>query len=415
MPSESKKLPGVLMLLLSALGILFSVLIVAGVIFSLKVLPSSDSSVVEQLPVASSGALALLVGLLHIPALVLAVRSLRGKVSLVKHPALFKRASLAGLVWLGIMAAGILAIRAQAARFIFVPLTLFAVAVPVWWLVEVSRLGLPRSTAFREWGTLTIGLSAAPLFIMLVEISMVVVIALAVIVVLGRQPGFLEQLVNITQNLDLYKGGIEQLEQLLVEMARNPVIASALFLMIGVLAPFVEELFKPMAIWFLLKRPLKDIEGFSLGLISGGAFALLESAGLVSQIAPDTWVQAVILRAGTGLLHISLSGFVGYGLVSSWNRKRFGRAFLYLFGAAGLHGAWNSLALISSFSTTGASAASAAEFQPSPGNILSFAGMAAVFAAVLFLDLRINKTLRKSLPSPPDSSDSPAAADVLPE
>ena len=41
----------------------------------------------------------------------------------------------------------------------------------------------------------------------------------------------------------------------MVELARNPVVAFALFLMVGVLAPFVEELFKPMALWFLLKRP----------------------------------------------------------------------------------------------------------------------------------------------------------------
>ena len=36
MPSESKKLPGVLMLLLSALGILFSLLFFAAVVFSLQ-------------------------------------------------------------------------------------------------------------------------------------------------------------------------------------------------------------------------------------------------------------------------------------------------------------------------------------------------------------------------------------------
>ena len=69
---------------------------------------------------------------------------------------------------------------------------------------------------------------------------------------------------------------------------------------------------------------------------------------------------------------------------------------LYLFGAAGLHGAWNSLALLSSFSAAGAAAAGAAEFQPSLGSILSVAGMVVVFGAVLFLVLRINKNLRKS-------------------
>ncbi len=409
MPAESKKLPGVLMLLLSALGILFSLLMAAAVAFTLQLqLPTTILSV-EEMSLASTGALALLIGLLQVPALILAVRSLRGKVSLVQHPSLFKAASIAGLGWLGIIVAGILAVRTQVAWFFFVPLTLLAVVIPVWWLVEFSRRGLPRSTPFREWGTLAIGLTAAPLLIMVIEISMLVVIALAVIIVLGSQPGFLDQLAKITQNLDLYQGGIEQLEQLLVEMARNPVIASALFLMIGMLAPVVEELFKPMALWFLLKRPLKVSEGFSLGLISGGAFALLESGGLVSQITRETWVQAVVLRAATGLLHIGLSGFVGYQLVSNWNRKRYGHAILNLFGAAGLHGAWNSLALVSSFSTAGTAAASAAEFQPSLGNILSVAGMLVVFGTILFLDLKIHSTLRKSQKSTLDNLPSPGA------
>jgi hypothetical protein len=260
-------------------------------------------------------------------------------------------------------------------------LTLLAVSIPVWLLVEISRNGLPRSSALREWGTLTIGLTIAPLLIMLIEIFMVAVITIAVLISLGTQPGFLEQVGVIVQNFDLYQGGIDQLEQLI-------------FLAIGVIAPFIEELFKPMAIWFLLKRPLKSWEGFSLGLISGGAFALLESAGLVSQIGIEVWAQAVILRAATGLLHIGLSGLVGYGLALSWNQNRFGRAAFYLLGAASLHGAWNSLALLSGFSTTTIPAAGAADFRASFTNFLPIAGMLAIFAAVLFLVLRVNRKLR---------------------
>jgi len=131
MPSESKKLPGVLMLLLSALGILFSLLIIAGVFFGLQRQPLSGSSSIEQMSIASSGALALFVGLLLIPTLIAAARYLRGKAAPVKHTSLFKAASIAGFAWLGLIAAGILAVRAQADWFLFVPLTLLTVAVPV--------------------------------------------------------------------------------------------------------------------------------------------------------------------------------------------------------------------------------------------------------------------------------------------
>jgi len=411
MPSASKKLPGVLMLLLSTLGILFSLLIAAAVLFSLRFQLSSPNLSVEQVSLVSTGALALLVGLLLMPALVFAVRALRGKISLVRHPSLFKAASIAGLAWLGVIAAGILVVRMQVAWYISVPVTLLAVAVPVWWLVEFSRRGLPRSTPFREWGTLAIGISAAPLLIMMTEIAMVAVIAVALMVVFISRPDFFAQLQSITKQIELYQGGIEQLEELIVQLSRDPVIASALFLMIGVLAPLVEELFKPMALWFLLKRPLKVSEGFTLGLISGGAFALLESGGLVSQITPETWVQAVVLRTVTGLLHIGLSGFVGYQLVRNWNQKRFGHAILNIFGAAGLHGAWNSLALVNSFSTAGATAEGAVEFQPTIVNIVSVVGMAAVFGFILYLVLRINHTLRKpELTAPVNSASAEGSA-----
>jgi hypothetical protein len=397
MPFEKRKVPGALLLVLSALGILISLLLAASLIFSL-VSPSNSASLPpDMLTVASAGGLALLTGLLHLPALIISIKALRGKATPFKQPSLFKAASLAGLGWLLILGAGVLAIRSQVSLYLFVPLTLLAVTIPVWWLVEYSRRGLPRSTALREWGTLTIGLSVTPLLIMLIEIIMVVVIALAALVVLSTQPAAMETLSRIMQILVMYQGGIDQLEKLLNELSRNPVVAGALFLGVGIIAPFIEELLKPMALWFLLKRPLKEHEGFSLGLISGGAFALLESAGLISQVSQETWVQAVVLRAVTGMLHIGLSGLMGYGLVSTWNQKRFGRAILYFFAAAGLHGAWNTFAMLSDFSAASTPAASAAEFLPTLGNILPVAGMLMVFGVLLFIVLRINKKLRGSL------------------
>jgi hypothetical protein len=399
MPSERNRLPGALLLVLSALGILIGWLSAALVFFSLIILPNSASLPADQLTVASIGALAFLTGLLHVPALVLSIKSLRGKATPIKNSSLFKPALLAGIGWLIIVVFGYYAFRTQVSWHIFVPLTLLASAIPVWWLVEFCRRGLPRSTALREWGTLTIGISVMPFLIMLIELIMVAVLALGVILILSGQPAFMKQFGSLMHNLNLNQGGINQLEKLLTELSRNPVIAAALFLGVGIIAPFIEELLKPMALWFLLGRPLKDYEGFSLGLISGGTFALLESGGLISQVGPDSWVQAVLLRSATGLLHVGLSGLMGYGLVSSWNKKKFGRSLLFLLSAAGLHGTWNAFAMMSDFSTPSAPTAGGAGFQATLGSILPMVGMAAVFAAVLFIVLRINKKLRKSLAS----------------
>jgi hypothetical protein len=245
--------------------------------------------------------------------------------------------------------------------------------------------------------------------IMLIELIIIVVLALGVVLILSGQPAVRGQLGNLIKNLDLKQGGMDQLDKLLTELTRNPLIAAALFLGVGMIVPFIEELFKPMVIWFLLNRPLKESEGFSLGLISGGAFALLESGGLISQVGPDSWVQAVVLRAATGLLHVGLSGLMGYGLVSTWNRKKFGRSLLYLLSAAGLHGTWNTFALISDFSTPVNPSDVGAQFQATLGNVLPVAGMVVVFVAVLFIVLRINKKLRLSLANEPIIPVSPSS------
>jgi len=82
--------------------------------------------------------------------------------------------------------------------------------------------------------------------------------------------------------------------------------------------------------------------------------------------------------------------------VLSWNQKAFARAFLYWLAASALHGAWNSLALLSGFTATSIPA-SATEFQPMPQSVLPFLGMFLVFGSVLVIVIHLNRHLRKTL------------------
>jgi hypothetical protein len=392
MPEGRKKLPGVLLLVLSALGFLIglggALLTLIGVSFTVD-----GVSFAESLSVISSGFLSLLIALFNLPAFVVSIRYLRGKTIDVAVNSLFKPASLSLALWGGALAVGYFAIESSNAPLLIAFLTVLAVIIPIWWLVEFSRRKLPRSNAAREWGALAVGLTASPLIIIVVEILLMVIVGVGVFFTLSAQPEAIRKISETLRNINDYRGSLEQIEKLIYDLAENPMVAGGLFLVIGILAPFVEEFFKPMAIWFLLKRPLKDHEGFSLGLISGGAFALLESAGLVGQIAPDTWLPAVLLRAATGLLHIGLSGLVGYGLVKTWNRGAFARSLLYLLAAGALHGAWNSLALLSGFATSPMQTDSAG-FEPTIQSLLPIIGMIAVFAMVLVIVLRIHHKLR---------------------
>jgi len=156
----------------------------------------------------------------------------------------------------------------------------------------------------------------------------------------------------------------------------------------------IEEIFKPMALWLLLNRPLRDDEGYTLGLISGGAFALLESAGMIIQISPENWLTAVILRSGTGVLHIGLSGLVGFGLASSKRLRKPGRGISFVLLAGGLHGLWNSLALFSGLASFPAMDTIGGN-QINMGSIIAITLMGLVFVFVIILNIFINRYLRR--------------------
>jgi len=399
MASKKTDLPSVLLLLLSALGILIGLLIAALALISAYVFPTASLSAAEEMSVLSTSILSISISILNVPTLITSIKKLQRKSAIQSLHPLFQKANYVIILWLLMIAVGYFISHEGRGTLLLAPLTVAAVIIPVWWLIEFSRRGLPRSTKLREWGTLTIGLTVVPIIIILFELILIVIAVVVVMIGLGFQPGLTNQLFSFLENINLYQGGIEEVEQILYEMMKQPLIRAAIFLIIGLIAPLIEEIFKPMSTWFLLNRPLKEYEGFSLGLISGGAFAILESAGMVIQVDIQDWLIAVTLRAATGVLHIGLSGLVGYGLARSWHQNRIGRGILYVFSAAILHGAWNSLALLSGFYSSALSGESGIEISGING-ALSIFFMIIVFISIIVITLKINSRLRQDLTAP---------------
>ena len=399
MASKKTDLPSVLLLLLSALGILIGLLIAALTLISAYVFPTASLSAAEEMSVLSTSILSISISILNVPTLITSIKKLQRKSAIQSLHPLFQKANYVIILWLLMIAVGYFISHEGRGTLLLAPLTVAAVIIPVWWLIEFSRRGLPRSTKLREWGTLTIGLTVVPIIIILFELILIVIAVVVVMIGLGFQPGLTNQLFSFLENINLYQGGIEEVEQILYEMMKQPLIRAAIFLIIGLIAPLIEEIFKPMSTWLLLNRPLKEYEGFSLGLISGGAFAILESAGMVIQVDIQDWLIAVTLRAATGVLHIGLSGLVGYGLARSWHQNRIGRGILYVFSAAILHGAWNSLALLSGFYSSALSGESGIEISGING-ALSIFFMIIVFISIIVITLKINSRLRQDLTAP---------------
>ena len=223
----------------------------------------------------SLGVLALVFSSLNIPALVYSIRDLRCKESIPNHTSLFRTANYGLILWAALLAAGTILNRNYPYTPWLAPITILCVLIPIWWLIEFGRRGLKRPAPLYEWKTLTIGLTLAPVTILIIETLLVILVAVVVIILLGFQTDMLSNLVNLAPSLELSSGGMEQLDQILYDLAQNPTILFALYLVIGLLAPFTEELFKPLAVWLSWKRPMDAREGFILGLISGGAFHLI--------------------------------------------------------------------------------------------------------------------------------------------
>lgn len=379
------------MLLLSSLGILISLLITTAAVW---VSLDDQAAVADKLSFLSIGAIAFFIGLLNVPSLIYSIRKLINAEKPARTPALFKAASLAMIGWAALVITGYFLNRSGITVNALIPITVLAIAIPVWWLIEFARRGLERPEPAKEWGAVTLGLTFTPIIIMLIEVLLVLVVAIIVLVILGLQPGTLDELLAITTSLGNSQGGLEQLDQLLFDLVLNPLVAAGIFLVIGIIAPFVEELFKPLSVWLHLHPPITSKDGYILGLISGGAFTLLESAGMIIQIEPQDWAVGILLRSATGLLHIGLSGLVGYGIGKARSEKRWGQAILYLLAAGGLHGLWNSMALLNGFSTTPLPT-TGSSINIAIGGTITFISMLIIFMTVAFITVKLNKILHK--------------------
>ncbi len=138
----------------------------------------------------------------------------------------------------------------------------------------VNRLGNP-TTWRRLWMSLLSGMFLATLIALILELTASVVLAIW----FANGPGAFNS--NILNNS-----------------------SSVLFtlLIISVVAPLVEEGFKPIGPVILIGRIRTPAEAFALGLASGIGFNIFETIGYISSGQAD-WIQVAFERVGAGLLH----------------------------------------------------------------------------------------------------------------
>jgi hypothetical protein len=336
--------------------------------------------------------------LLNLPALIYAAPRAFGRPSprwQVKEG--WRLSSIALGFWvLDLAAASLLSMHPNGLTQLLMPvLSLLAVGIPIWWLIELGRRGL-RTTPLRTWGTVSASLMGTVPLVIIVEVIGFVFLGIFILIwLVGQSPDLLTQIEQLGQSMANGNVGPDALLSTLQPYLEQPGVVLAGLLILAVITPMVEEFFKPLALWFIPGRRLTEAEGFTLGLVAGGIFALLETLGSLSSLSQrsELWLALVLTRTGTGLLHITCSGLTGWGLAAAWQNRRYLKFVgLYLLAVA-IHGSWNFLAQLISLEG----------FMPG-GSVLSFIGRAAPFlmaalAVVIFIGLvRINRYLRSQQP-----------------
>jgi hypothetical protein len=235
--------------------------------------------------------------------------------------------------------------------FILPLATLMVIVPPIFLYICLGSNGIEAGPRWHAWGTVGLGLTIGPLLIIFIELFMLLLVLVIFAVILSFQPEKLQEIQSFLQLLN-QQTDEETIFNMLVPYLSDPRVIAAILGYIALFGPLVEEMLKPLAVWLFAKSIAKPSEGFFLGMLSGGAFALMESLNASAQ-SSEAWPFAVGVRAGTSLLHIALSGLMGYAIVGAFQEKRFARLGATYFAVVAIHGIWNACAVGAALAASG--------------------------------------------------------------
>jgi hypothetical protein len=229
-------------------------------------------------------------------------------------------------------------------NWIFLPvLTVLAIVAPIWLLFGIASKGLELGPRWRFFSIFSLSMTVAPFVMVVLEVLVLVFIIIAgSVYVAVTQPGLVGELQALTELLNESMDE-EAMFAMIAPYLTNPILIATGIGYIALIVPLIEELFKPLAVWLFARKIETPAQGFALGVLSGAAFALVESLNASSD-GTTTWAIIVTTRTGTSVLHMLTSGLVGWGIASAFGERRIGRFFAAYASAVLIHGIWNAAA-----------------------------------------------------------------------
>ncbi|HET9907454.1 MAG TPA: PrsW family glutamic-type intramembrane protease, partial [Anaerolineales bacterium] len=235
-------------------------------------------------------------------------------------------------------------------NWIFLPiLTIPAVVLPLWLLLSLTARNLSLGMRWQTWNVFGLGMTLGPLILITLEVAVLIFGFLISIFYVVSQPELLSELERLSNELVILGPNSEDAANLVAPYLTRPGVILGALAYFALIIPALEEIFKPIGVWFLARKLDSQAQGFALGALSGAAFALAETFGVSGQTAE--WGILLFTRIGTGILHITTSALMGAAIVLAWRERRYWQLLRNYILVVSLHGVWNALALTSTFST----------------------------------------------------------------
>ncbi len=231
---------------------------------------------------------------------------------------------------------------------LLLPLHVIAASLSVAWLLWLALRNLDLGGAQRRWGAFASGLTAGPLIATILEFIAVLAVLVAVIIYVSLNQQLSGSLDSLLQNLRSLTSN-PQSDSGIQTLTNDPVIVTFLLANLSLFVPLIEELAKPIAIWFLMwGRALTPAQGFGLGMLSGAGFALAEN--LFSGATLNGWADTTFVRIGATAFHLATAGLMGWALVRARGQGRYlALAGIYAFNIF-IHGLWNAVVVLGTVS-----------------------------------------------------------------
>lgn len=249
------------------------------------------------------------------------------------------RANLRWAVWLLAFAVllllgrSLLAADPLVAALALPPFHFLAAAVPAWALT--IRLAGPIRVSRLAYGS-----CAATSLALTVETMVAGLAIVALALLLWPTAEWQTAIAELRASLE--SAGQRALDPDVLRPLLKPPLVLALFFIIGLVGPAVEELAKVLgiAIW----PPTSLRQAWLQGAAIGAGFGLTEAIAL-GAAGGSMWPATMTVRASATLMHTTMSGLAGLGWFAAVRRRQAARGLVGLGGAIVGHGLWNTLVL----------------------------------------------------------------------